>query len=63
LDENGGFVLTGWCGDQQCECMIKEETGADIRAIPFEGQEMSKHTICIYCHKQAMKIALIARAY
>jgi prolyl-tRNA synthetase len=63
LEEKGGFILTGWCGDRGCECTIKEETGADIRVIPFEAQEISKLTVCIYCRKQAKKVALIARAY
>jgi prolyl-tRNA synthetase len=63
LEEKGGFILTGWCGDRGCECTIKEETGADIRVIPFEAQGISKLTACIYCRKQAKKVALIARAY
>jgi prolyl-tRNA synthetase len=63
LDERGGFILTGWCGDLACELTIKEETGADIRVIPFEDQERSNLTACIYCGKQAKKIALVARAY
>ena len=63
LEKRGGFILTGWCGDQVCESKIKEETGADIRVIPFEGQEMCKSIDCIYCRKPAKKMAIFARAY
>jgi prolyl-tRNA synthetase len=63
LEKKSGFILTGWCGDPRCECIIKEETGADIRVIPFEVQEMSDLSVCIYCRKQAKKFAFIARAY
>jgi prolyl-tRNA synthetase len=63
LEKKGGFILTGWCGDQECEYRIKEETGADIRVIPFGAQESSKLTACIYCRKQAKKIVFIARSY
>ena len=63
LEEKGGFVLTGWCGDGICECKIKEETGADIRVIPVEAQDMSELPMCIYCGKKAKKPAFIAKAY
>ena len=31
-----GFVFTGWCGEEECETRIKEETKATIRVIPDE---------------------------
>jgi prolyl-tRNA synthetase len=63
VQNKGGFVLCGWCADRQCEDKIKEETGADIRVIPFTGQEESRSTNCIYCHRPAKKIAIFARSY
>ena len=63
VQNKGGFVLTGWCGNRQCEDKIKEDTGADIRLIPFEGQEEASSTICIYCGHAAKKIAIFAKAY
>ena len=63
LDKKGGFVSAGWCGDQRCEDIIKQETGADIRLIPFEGQEDSESKVCIYCSKPSKKTAIFARAY
>ena len=32
---SGGFVRAPWCGNAECENAIKEETGAEIRVIPF----------------------------
>ena len=48
LGKKGGFFLTGWCENQKCEDKIKDETGADIRIIPFDGQEESESTVCVY---------------
>jgi len=63
LEMKGGFISAGWCGEQDCESKIKEETGADIRVIPFEGQKISESKICIYCSKPSKKVAIFARAY
>lgn len=64
LDRRGGFIYTGWCGDEICETKIKEETGADLRLLPFEGQEhVDLLKNCVYCGRPANKIAIFARAY
>jgi prolyl-tRNA synthetase len=63
LEMKGGFISAGWCGDQECESKIKEETGADIRVIPFEGQKFSESRVCIYCSKPSKIVAVFARAY
>jgi prolyl-tRNA synthetase len=63
LEMKGGFISAGWCGEQECESKIKEETGADIRVIPFEGQKISESKICIYCSKPSKIVAIFARAY
>jgi len=59
-----GFILCGWCGNEECELKIKEETGADIRVIPFNQNELN-HPIkkCIYCDNGAEKISYFAKAY
>lgn len=36
-----GFVRAYWCGSQECELRIKEETGADIRVIPFTDDSIN----------------------
>ncbi len=41
LDEPGGFIEAGWCGDAACEAKVKEETKATIRLIPLDGTTVS----------------------
>jgi prolyl-tRNA synthetase len=61
LEQVGGFVAAGWCGKAECEEKIKEETGADIRVIPFEQKNLPPK--CILCGMGAEKVAMFARAY
>ena len=57
----GGFVRTRWCGRQECENGIKEETGGEIRVIPFDDKiEDGK---CVYCGDKAKSNPLFARGY
>ena len=59
--EEGGFFRAPWCGKLECEEMIKEETGADIRVIPFGSEDTNKK--CMYCHEQSASIPVFARGY
>ncbi|HEX9319331.1 MAG TPA: proline--tRNA ligase [Nitrososphaeraceae archaeon] len=63
LDVDGGFISTFWCGNTKCEEKIKEETSADIRVIPFEGQENLGDEFCICCSRPAGSKVIIGRAY
>ncbi|MCH7756954.1 MAG: proline--tRNA ligase, partial [Thaumarchaeota archaeon] len=57
----GGFFNAYWCGRQECEDKIKEETGAEIRVIPFNKEDKSGK--CIYCNDQSTSIPIFARGY
>jgi prolyl-tRNA synthetase len=59
--EKGGFFNSPWCGKIECEDKIKEETGAEIRVIPFNSENITKE--CIYCKKQSVSIPIFARGY
>lgn len=61
IEGKGGFVLAGWCGRQECEDKIKNDTGADIRVLPFD--QSGKQDKCIYCGQESKKAAIFARAY
>ncbi len=64
LAENPGFIKAMWCGDRACEDQIKEQTGASLRAVPFdEEQEIIGDGTCVCCGKPAEKVAWFARAY
>jgi prolyl-tRNA synthetase len=65
MNNSDGFVLAGWCGKEECESRIKEETGADIRVIPFNQEELEKKELenCVFCDSKSEKKAIFARAY
>jgi prolyl-tRNA synthetase len=57
----GGFFNAPWCGNQECEEKIKEETGADIRVIPFDSEDENRN--CVYCNEKSTSIPIFARGY
>ena len=59
--ENGMFLEASWCGDQKCEAMIKESTGADIRVIPFDNY--STNAPCVNCKRPGKENVIFARGY
>ncbi|NND86823.1 MAG: proline--tRNA ligase, partial [Nitrosopumilus sp.] len=59
--EKGGFFNSAWCGKSECEEKIKEETGAEIRVIPFDSKGTNKK--CIYCKEQSVSVPIFARGY
>ncbi|MEX0861309.1 proline--tRNA ligase [Nitrosopumilus sp.] len=59
--EKGGFFNAPWCGKLECEEKIKEETGADIRVIPFGCEDENQK--CIYCQNQSKITPIFARGY
>ncbi|MEM1565829.1 MAG: proline--tRNA ligase [Candidatus Bathyarchaeia archaeon] len=61
LRTKGGFIKASWCGSQECELKIKEETGATIRLIPFEKEAPVSN--CIYCGGEAKELVYFARSY
>jgi prolyl-tRNA synthetase len=56
-----GFAFSFWCGSEQCEKTIKDETKATVRCIPFDQPAGSGS--CIYCGKPAREKAYFAKAY
>ncbi|MBY0010062.1 proline--tRNA ligase [Paenibacillus typhae] len=61
MEEKRGFALAGWCGTEECEDKVKEETGAGSRNIPFNPAEQK--TTCICCGKPAKHTVVFAKAY
>lgn len=59
--EEGGFFNAPWCGKLECEEKIKEETGADIRVIPFGCENENEK--CVYCQSQSKITPIFARGY
>ncbi|MEY8337807.1 proline--tRNA ligase [Lachnospiraceae bacterium 62-35] len=61
INEKPGFVKAMWCGCQECEDKIKEETGATSRCMPFVQEKLSETCVC--CGKPAKKMVYWGRAY
>ena len=62
LAGNPGFIKAMWCGNEDCEDKIKEDTGATLRCIPFEQEDLGSDR-CVCCGQKAEKMAYFARAY
>jgi prolyl-tRNA synthetase len=61
LRDPGGFMLTGWCGSEECEGKVKAETKATIRYLPLDPSP--PEAPCIVCGKPAVDEASWALAY
>ena len=64
-----GFAFAGWCGGDDCEEKIKEETRATMRCIPLDQEAVLGpggavgSGNCVYCGQAAKERAIFARAY
>jgi prolyl-tRNA synthetase len=61
LDDPGGFMVTGWCGSEECEAKVKAETKATLRYLPLDPEPASGS--CIVCGQPAAEEAVWAVAY
>nr|WP_291233642.1 proline--tRNA ligase [Frisingicoccus sp.] len=61
VENKPGFVKAMWCGDEACENMIKEETGATSRCMPFKQEHLSDTCVC--CGKPAKAMVYWGKAY
>ncbi|PID78125.1 MAG: proline--tRNA ligase [Deltaproteobacteria bacterium] len=59
---HGGFAVSPWCNNPECEEKIQEELRVTIRCIPF-GSCAGENEKCVYCGKKAVEKAVFARAY
>jgi prolyl-tRNA synthetase len=59
---HGGFAVSGWCGNPECEEKIKEDLKVTIRCLPF-GYKAEEDEKCIYCGQKAAEKAVFAKAY
>ena len=61
INEKPGFIKAMWCGNQECEDLIKEKTSATSRCMPWEQEQISDKCVC--CGKPATKMVYWGRAY
>lgn len=64
VEGEGGFVYAGWCGSEECENRVKNETKATIRVLPLpEHRSPEPPDRCLVCGREALEEAVWARAY
>ena len=61
MDEQAGYVKMMWCGDEDCELKVKEETRATSRCMPFDQTPIGEE--CPVCHKPGKHVVYYAKAY
>ncbi len=59
--EKAGFVKAMWCGNQECEDIIKEKLSVTSRCMPFEQEKLADTCVC--CGKPATKMVYWGKAY
>ncbi|MFB6310270.1 MAG: proline--tRNA ligase [Salinirussus sp.] len=63
IGEHGGYVKTGWCGDEGCEEPIKDAIAAEIVMVPLDRDAEPIHDDCAICGEPAEETAYFARTY
>ncbi|MBI4645047.1 MAG: proline--tRNA ligase [Bacteroidia bacterium] len=61
IENKSGFVSAYWCGDDNCEKSVKDETKATTRCIPFDNG--TGEGTCIYCGNKATLKPIWGKAY
>ncbi|MFB6106109.1 MAG: proline--tRNA ligase [Halobacteriaceae archaeon] len=63
IGKHGGYVKAGWCGDEACETVIKDEIAAEIVMVPFAEDADPVHEECAVCGDEATETAYFAKSY
>ena len=62
IESKPGFVKAMWCGNQDCEDKIKEDTTATSRCMPFADNAPIADK-CVCCGKEAKHLVIWGKAY
>ncbi|MCI8460087.1 MAG: proline--tRNA ligase [Bacilli bacterium] len=61
--DNIGFIKASWCGSEECEDIIKYETGGcGSRCMPLDEQDKTKEK-CVCCGKNAKHYVVWGKSY
>ena len=61
ISDEGGFLYAHWCGEAECEDLVKRETMATIRCMPLESE--GEDGVCVRCGKSSRERVYFAKAY
>ena len=62
LEDGDCFIHAPWCGEEECEDKIKEQTGVGSRCIPEDGH-LEDGAKCVCCGKEAKHMLYWGKAY
>jgi prolyl-tRNA synthetase len=62
MKADDGFATAHWCGGEDCESRVKDETKATIRTVP-EGDFLREDGTCVVCGKPSSRRVIWAKAY
>ncbi len=62
VEHKPGFIRAMWCGNEECENKIKEDTTATSRCMPMKEEEPISD-VCVCCGKPAHKLVYWGKAY
>jgi prolyl-tRNA synthetase len=63
IGQHGGYVKSGWCGDEDCEDPIKDAIAAEIVMVPLDRDEEPIQEECAICGESAEETAYFAKTY
>jgi prolyl-tRNA synthetase len=58
---HGGFADSHWCGNTDCETIIKDDLKVTVRCIPSDAKE--EDGLCICCGKPSKRRVIFAKSY
>ncbi|MBU0993590.1 MAG: proline--tRNA ligase [Proteobacteria bacterium] len=58
---HGGFAMSHWCGDSECEEKIKNDLSVTIRCIPIDSKKEAGKCLC--CGKPSGHRVVFAKSY
>jgi len=61
MEETRGFILSPWCGSDECETKVKDETSATVRVIPRD--QPATIPACVVCGKTGKFRVVFAKSY
>ncbi|MEE4311086.1 MAG: proline--tRNA ligase [candidate division KSB1 bacterium] len=63
IDDPGGFYKVHWCGSNDCENRLQEETKATIRCIPTDENAVKEEGKCMICGDPSHERVIVSKAY
>ncbi len=61
-EAHGGYAMSHWCDDEECEAKVNDQLSVTIRCIPFDRAD-GESGACIVCGKPGHGRVVFAKSY